>query len=133
MRIKEIKVYDFKELSEEAREKAIDRLREPEYEWWDYIEEDAALVGFIIEGFDLQGRRERIYLNGKFKNCPEVTARSIIDAHGHDCESTRAAKVYLVQRLFIEKNTPEDEDPDTEEIDEAFLKCIRDYYLKQLQ
>lgn len=55
MRIKEIKVYAFDELSDEAKDKAINKLYDINvgYEWWDSIYEDARNIGLEIESFDI--------------------------------------------------------------------------------
>ena len=50
MRIHEVKTYFFSELSEEAQQKAIDNNRDwnVDYEWWDYIYDDAKAIGEIL-------------------------------------------------------------------------------------
>ena len=46
----ETKVYKLKELSDDAKQTALDKLREScqDYEWWDYIFEDAKEIGKLI-------------------------------------------------------------------------------------
>ena len=55
MRYEKIKVYEFNELSEEAKEKAIEKLWNinVDYEWWDCVYDDAENIGLKIKEFDL--------------------------------------------------------------------------------
>ncbi|KKN14036.1 hypothetical protein LCGC14_1000320 [marine sediment metagenome] len=59
--IVETKVYKFDELSDEAKQTALDGLRENchDYEWWDYIFEDAKEIGKLV-GIDI----DNIYFSG---------------------------------------------------------------------
>lgn len=61
MRTMTVKVYRFDELSEDAKEKARDWWREGglEYEWWDFIFEDAKEAGKIL-GIDIKD----VYFSG---------------------------------------------------------------------
>ena len=70
MRTKQIKIYKFDELSEEAKESAIEDVRNNEcyldYEWFDYLHE-----GFIEElntiGVDCEGFEWDLYRGREFK------------------------------------------------------------------
>lgn len=57
----ETKVYELKELSEDAQQTAIDKLRENclDHEWWDYIFEDAKAIGLLM-GIEISN----IYFSG---------------------------------------------------------------------
>jgi len=57
----ETKVYKLGELSDDAKQAAIDKLRESchDYEWWEYIYEDAKEIGKLI-GIDITN----IYFSG---------------------------------------------------------------------
>lgn len=58
----ETTVYSFEELNEAAQEKAIQRYREADpldYEWWDFVYEDAKRLGALI-GIEI----DRIYFSG---------------------------------------------------------------------
>ena len=76
MRIAQMKVYQFDELSEEAKEKTLEKLRDinVDYDWWEpYYEgfcEELRDIGIEAEdfGFDL-GRGAYLYINkGYFAN-----------------------------------------------------------------
>lgn len=55
MKTKTINLYEFDELSEDAKEKALQNLWDinVDHEWWDYIYEDAERIGLKITGFDI--------------------------------------------------------------------------------
>ena len=53
--VKKTKVYPFDELSEDAKQRALESLFDVNvyYEWWDSTHEDAALIGLKITEFDV--------------------------------------------------------------------------------
>lgn len=53
MKTKTITLYSFDELSDDAKEKAIDKLYNlnVDYEWWDSTFDDAKRIGLEIRGF----------------------------------------------------------------------------------
>ena len=57
MRIKttETKVYKFEELTDEQKEKAIEKLYDinVNYDQWDFTYDDAERIGLKLEGFDI--------------------------------------------------------------------------------
>ena len=61
MKTKEINVYSFEELSESAKEKAREWYRNGnlDYEWWDFVYEDAKTIGALM-GIDI----DKIYFSG---------------------------------------------------------------------
>ena len=130
MRVKITKtnVYKFDELSEGAKDRAIEKLYyiNVNHDWWDYVYDDAEEIGLKIEGFDL-GRAN--YCKGKFTQSAEDVAKAIIENYGKDCETYKTAMEYL-NALEVLRNgiEDEDEDVDTEEIDEEFLKSLCEDY-----
>ena len=88
MKIKKTKVYLFDELSDEAKEKVIEKLAwiNVEYEWWDAIFEDAKNVGIEILEFELGS-----YCRGNIDDAID-TARAILKEHGDTCETWQTAK-----------------------------------------
>jgi len=52
MRTEQISVYKFNELSDEAKETAIERFKELDYEWWDAAYEDFKTIGTLM-GIDI--------------------------------------------------------------------------------
>lgn len=93
MREKITKVYPLNELTEDARQKAIDGLADinVSYEWWDCTYEDAANVGIKLTEFDI-GRGN--YCHGAIDDTVR-TAEKILQEHGVSCESYKTAKAYL--------------------------------------
>ena len=75
------KVYLFDELSDEAKQRAIEQLWDinVDYEWWDCVYEDAATIGLKITEFDLD---RGAYCRGDWTEDPEDTARLILENHG---------------------------------------------------
>lgn len=61
MRTIEMQSYKFSELSDTAKQKALDECREwqTEHKWWEYVYDDAKRIGKIM-GIDI----ERIYFSG---------------------------------------------------------------------
>jgi len=90
------KVYEFKELSDEAKEAAIQNLADinVDYEWWDAIYEDAKNVGIKITEFDI-GRGS--YCRGDFIFNAEDVAKKITEEHGEFCETYKTANGFLAE------------------------------------
>ena len=139
--VKTITAYTFDELSEEAKEKAREWMRDHalEYDWWDFIYEDAANVGIKITGFDL-GRGS--YCNGTIEDA-EGTAHAILKNHGEEGETYKTASAYLKERDEAIDAAPRDEDGEFEdegalddkldEIAGEFIKSILEDYRICLQ
>jgi hypothetical protein len=127
MRIKETKVYEFAELTDEARDKAIEKLYDinVDNDWWDSISDDASTIGLEIEEFDID---RGSYCRGRFTKTAVEVARSILENHGETCETYKTAEQYIKQWDEVDALTPDDEDLNTEEIDEEFLKSLCEDY-----
>ena len=145
MQTKTYNVYTFNELSDEAKEKAMDNLRDVNvsYEWWDATYYNAKEIGLAIESFDLDRNR---HATGKFIDRVENVARLIILTHGAHCETHKTALAYqqdrdaLVSKLSDGKNTSvvtyENEtefDEQCDELDAQFLKDLLENYSINLQ
>jgi len=136
--IKKHNVYKFDELTEEGKQKAIEEHFNinVDYEWWDYIFDDARQVGLKIEGFDL-GRSQ--YLDIKFIEEPYEVACKIAENHGGQCDTVNTAKDFIREHDEIIDTAEKDENGDfmdecaiDDKLDEAeseFLKSIsQDYF-----
>lgn len=140
MRTIKTNVYTFSELSEDAKENALNSVRGTaiHYEWWGSTYEDAGRVGLRITGFDLD--RER-HAKGEFTESAYDCANAIIKEHGECCETYKTAKAFLEERKGLEdKLSPEDETnpfnetvSDIEELDEQFLIDLLEDYSVLLQ
>ncbi len=125
MRIKETKVYSFDELSEDAKQTALEKLYDINvpYEWWDGIFEDATHVGIKLTEFDID---RGSYCRGEFYKYPEDVARMILQEHGEDCETYKTAKEFLVSSARAK-------DDEVEDLDAEFRRDILEDYRILLQ
>ena len=140
MKIIETKVYQFDELTESAKEKAIEELYDinVDFDWWDCTYEDAKTIGLDISGFDL-GRSN--FCAGDLIEDIEKVVDLIIENHGKACQTFRDARQYKKDRTElvikfsdgIDTNTvaednEDDFDDDCDELDAEFLKSLLEDY-----
>jgi len=120
MRTVRTKVYKFNELSETAQQVAIQKNCDinVDYQWWEFIYEDAKQAGIIISSFDIDRGN---YCETGFSESAEAAAHLIIDSHGETCETYKTAENYLKQRDELIDTAPRDENGDFE--DENDLDC----------
>lgn len=140
MKTIELKIYKFDELSEEAKQKAIERLYDVnvDYEWWEFTYDDAEEIGLKITGFDV-GRGN--YCNGEFIKSAHEVADLIIANHGEECETTKTAIEFMKERdalvckysdgkniEVVAEENEYDFDCDCDELEEEFLNSILEDY-----
>jgi len=142
MRTKTVNIYQFNELSDDAKEKALNTVREwqVDNEWWDGVYEDANNVGIKITSFDLDRNRGA---QGEFIESATDTANKIVEEHGPDCETYKTSRAFLNDRDNIILLAPKDEDGefedvykvdnDLDDLEEEFLKSILEDYSLMLQ
>lgn len=120
MKTVNLNLYSFNELSDDAKQKAIESLSDinVDFEWWDWVYGDASDIGLNITGFDL-GRGA--YVNGEFINNAIDTAQMIISEHGETCET------YKTAQKFIGDSGITNED-DFEDLEDEFLKSLCEDY-----
>ena len=138
------KVYSFVELSELAKENAIQELSDinTDYEWWDGEYMDAENVGIKITEFDI-GRGS--FCRGSIDDVEE-TANKIIAEHGDMCETYQTAANYLKDRGELVKKYSDgiktdeaaedneyDFDQECDELDAEFEKSILEDYRIMLE
>ena len=89
------KVYPFDELSDEAKQKAIELFGSinVDQNWWEFVYEDAKTIGLEITEFDI-GRGS--YCRGKWTEDAEKTAQLILENHGEGCETHKDATEFEV-------------------------------------
>ena len=130
MKTIQVNLYQFSELSEDAKEKAISKLYDinVDFDWWSYLYEDAKQIGLKIKEFDLDRNR---YCKGEFINFPTETAEKILLEHGKDCETYKTAKEFLndlnelTSKFENIEDCPED---DIEDLENEFLYSLcKDY------
>jgi hypothetical protein len=134
-RVREDIVYKFEELSEGAQQEAIERLSDIniDYEWWEYVYEDAERIGLKITSFDID---RGSYCKGKLTESAEGVAKNILSEHGKDCESYETAAGYLKELEELREKTRLNDseyeegydDLDTEDIDAEFLRSLLEDY-----
>jgi len=125
-----ITVYDFDELSDNAKEKALQELRNIniEHEWYDGIYEDAANIGLKIEAFDI-GRG--CYCTGDWTTDALDAARRIIKNHGEHCETYKDAKAFLQDHEALAEH--DDVESEFEDLEDDFLQTMLGNYRMMLQ
>lgn len=130
MKTKTIKLYQFSELSEQAKEKAINNLSEINIsdEWWNTVYDDAENIKVKITGFDID---RASYCNLEFMESAAETAELIIIGHGKECETYKTAKQFLNDLNELTSQHPDINDVPEEEIEELedeFKKSLSEDY-----
>lgn len=144
MRIKETKVYPFDELSDDAKEKAVQGLCDinVDYEWWEFTFEDAETAKLKLTEFDIDRGN---YCRGEFIEYAKDTADAIVFHHGENCETHKTAMEFLAASALLYMKYPVklDEDGDDEnetdrtreqgDVNDEFLRSILEDYRIILQ
>jgi len=131
MRTIRTKVYQFSELSEQAKQKAIEWGYDlnVSYGWWESVYEDAAAIGLKITGFDID---RASYCNGDFTLSAHEVAANIIRDHGEQCETNKTAQSFLdtVNEIQGKYEELEGEDYENEmmEAEDEFSKSLLEDY-----
>lgn len=148
MRKIEVMLYEFSELNEAAKKRAVERFREinVEYEWWDCTYDGMAESGIIIREFDMYRGTIESNIDDKYQ-----TAQTIISDFGEAMEFSIISKQFLTDRDALVKKYGEgnqidgysvkyefygefDRDLDDleseyhETLNEAMLQFLRDEY-----
>jgi hypothetical protein len=125
-------VYSFNELSDAAKEKAINELRGANLQdtWWDFIYYDAEDVGLKITGFDLDRNR---HATGSFTLSAAEVAQNVLNNHGEACGTYKAAQSFLEEYnpLFASYLDEESESYESYEA-EQHLQEVEDEFLSSL-
>ena len=89
-----INTYQFSELSEQAKEKALQGLStiNVDFEWWNNTYEDAANIGLKLTSFDLDRNR---HADGAFTLSAAEVAQNILNEHGEGCATYKTAEAFL--------------------------------------
>lgn len=134
MNTRTIKTYSFSELSPEAQEKVIEKLCDinVNFDWWEYIYEDAERIGLKITSFD------DYEATGYFLASAEETAHKIEKEHGQTTETYNAAAEYLKNRDETIEQAERDEngdfvaeyelDEELDKLDTEFLHFLLEDY-----
>jgi len=141
MRTIEINIYQFNELSEEAKEKALLNLSDIniDYEWWSSTYEDAKQIGLNITSFDLDRNR---HCKGVFDLSASEVAQNILNEHGEDCRTYKTADAFMAEwdpifSDYMDESSENYESAGLEnklmEIEAEFLNSLLSDYAMMLQ
>lgn len=136
-----INTYSFDELSEDAKQKAIERLLDinVSYNWWQSTYEDAENIGLKITGFDLDRNR---HASGEFTLSANEVACNILNQHGETCKTYKTAEKFMEdwQPIFTDymnKDSENYESNDSEDqlidLESEFLNSLLEDYSIILQ
>jgi len=137
MRVETVKreLYKFDELSDEAKEKAIEKLYDinVNFDWWDSVYADAENIGLKITSFNLDHHE----IEGYFTLSAEEVAANILQDHGETCETYKTAESFLAEHDpvyadYMDENSPNYESGESEDklqdMESEFLKSLLEDY-----
>lgn len=118
MKTIEVNLYQFEELSNEAKENAIERNRtmNVEHDWWDCTYEDMKEVGVEINSFDIYYRNINITIEDS-----EHTASKTIEYYGEGMEVVKISKRFIADRDALIKKLGEGNDIAGYSVKEEFI------------
>lgn len=135
--MKTVNLYKFHELDKQAKEKARDWYREGalDYDWWDFIYEDAATIGLKIDGFDIDRSRP---VDGSLTVTGLESCKLILANHGESCDTYKLALEHIDRFQTLEDRLAAHEDGDEaesriEDLEEEFLYALREKYASMIQ
>ena len=137
MRIIETKVYRFKELDEQAKEKAIGNNRETFVmdSWWEFVEYDLEMFGLKLEEFDL-GRRDYVKLEMYYAS--DKICDNIMKISGDTTEIYKTAERYGKKYKLIQDDMESLNDMDTDKDEHDLTRLLHktqdleDEFLKEI-
>lgn len=131
MKTETINVYKFDELSEEAKETAINEFRDinVSYNWWEFTYEDAKEIGLKITGFDLDRNK---HATGELILSACEVAQNIFNNHGENCETYKSAEKFMQdwQPVFNEAMT---EPENLSELEEKLIDLEQEFEQELLE
>lgn len=132
MRTHKIKLYKFNELSEEAKQKALEELYDinVNHDWWEAVYYDADMIGLKITSFDTYKKD----IGGSLTDSIEYSIKEIKTNHGESCETYRIADEYKGKLKELRETTLDDDLYDAEqELEAEFEKELLQEYLSILE
>ena len=132
------KVYKFNELTEEAKETAINEFQDinVQHGWWEDTYMDAENIGLKLTSFDIDRNRNA---EGYFLLSANEVAANIMKEHGEQCETYKTAERFMEewQPLFNdymnEESDSYEDDNDLMVCEQEFLKSLCEDYSIMLQ
>lgn len=128
-----IQTYKFSELSDDAKQKAIEKHWDvmTNWSWWEFIYEDAKRIGLNIRSFDLYPNEIDI----TYEDDPEDVANAIMKEYGSAMDIYKCATEYIAKYNQLESLIEEDEmfaSDDLEELHNIFLHDLGECFLSFL-
>lgn len=142
MKTKTITLYQYDELpTEKAKENALNWMAKGalDFEWWDFIYEDAKQVGLKITAFDLDRNK---HVEGTLELSGLESCKAIIENHGEACETYKLAVEYLPKFEAVHEMmectcpdycTVEDHTEVMDELEQDYLDALREEFASILQ
>ena len=134
MKTIEIEIYKFNELSEEAKETALNKLYDINVDnnWWEFTFEDAANIGLKLIEFDLDRNR---HAKGEFNLAACEVAANIFKDHGEMTETYKTTFDFMEewQPVFNEYMKTEEGEDELMELEEDYLSSLLEDYSIMLQ
>lgn len=128
MKTIKINLYKFSELSEDAKQTAVDKMRDinVSHDWWDSTYEDAAQIGLKITSFGLDRNR---HAKGEFTLSACEVAQNIFNNHGETCETYKTAKEFMseLQPVFDSYMDESDENYESKEGEDRLMELENDF------
>lgn len=128
MKTVSVTVYTFSELSEQAKQKALNNFADINvcYDWWIATYEDAAQIGLKITSFDLDRNRNA---KGHFTISAAEVAANIFSNHGHECETYKTAERFMEywQPVFNDYMNEESENYESGELEDTLSDLENDF------
>lgn len=118
MRTIEVKLYQFEELSAEARENAIEKNRftNVEHDWWDWFDEGMDEIGIKVNSFDVYYGNIGITIEDS-----EQTAIKAIEEYPEKNEIVKISKQFIADRDALVKRLGEGNNIDGYSVKEEFI------------
>jgi hypothetical protein len=120
MKKKTIELYKIDELPVEARVKTIEKHSDinVDYDWWDFIYQDAERIGLKISQFDVYNRK----IDADFILEPEQVAKNIMN------EYANSAPLHTAAKSFLDTNDVYELEDFEHEVKRQYLKDLREQY-----
>lgn len=127
MREQTIKLYQYSELSDEAKEKARQwYMNIDDGLWaWENTTDDAKNIGLVLESLSRDERNQ-----GSFEKSALDCAERIIKEHGEGCETRKTAEKYIKALRVLPEEGLEDA---YQGIEDMFLQAILEDYRVMLE
>ena len=145
MKLVEVKIYSFNELSKEAQQNAIEKFRyyQVEDNWWECTYDDAKTIGLKLTSFNLDRNK---HAKGEFNKSFFDVIDAIKKNHGESCETYKLAIGYEttynnlvhthsdgINTEVVSEEHSEDFEDTFKELQEEFLNDLLECYADMLQ